>query len=77
MDLEEIEEEQIQSAISGLRKFRNRQHRGMDLLLPGLFIGSLRDAQELEELRRHGIKFIVSVLDFDRELDFDSEQGML
>jgi len=74
MDLEEVNEGRIQNAISGLRKFRLQQRRGMDLLLPGLFVGSLRDAQELDELRRHGIKFIVSVLDFDRELDFDSEK---
>ncbi|KAE9555151.1 hypothetical protein FO519_001646 [Halicephalobus sp. NKZ332] len=74
MNSGDVQQQRIQTAICGLRQFRLRQRRGMDLLLPGLFVGSLRDAQETDELRKHEIKFIVSVLDFDRELDFDSEK---
>lgn len=66
------DQRQISAAVTGLRNFRDHHRRGIDLLLPGLYVGGLRDAQDKEELKRHSIKFIISILDFERVLpDFN------
>jgi atypical dual specificity phosphatase len=66
------------SAVSRLQKLRDRGNRGIDLLLPGLYVGSLRDAQDKEELKRHNIKYVISILDFERILpDFDEKTHLV
>jgi|UniRef100_A0AC35EYB3 hypothetical protein len=70
--------QQLSAAVTGLRNFRERGRHGIDLLLPGLYVGGLRDAQDKEELQRHNIKFIVSILDFERSLtDFNEETHLV
>jgi hypothetical protein len=70
--------QQLSAAVTGLRNFRKRGRHGIDLLLPGLYVGGLRDAQDKEELQRHNIKFIVSILDFERSLtDFNEETHLV
>uniref|UniRef100_A0A914Y6E5 Uncharacterized protein n=1 Tax=Panagrolaimus superbus TaxID=310955 RepID=A0A914Y6E5_9BILA len=72
------DQRQINSAVTGLRNFRDRGRHGIDLLLPSLYVGGLRDAQNKEELKRHNIKFIVSILDFERILpDFNEKTHLV
>lgn len=73
MDVKKVEKQF--EAINGLGRWRDQQRRGMDQILPGLFIGSLRDAQETEQLKKKNIKFVVSLLNFHRELEFDADPG--
>ncbi|CAJ0942653.1 unnamed protein product, partial [Mesorhabditis belari] len=48
-------------AISKLRKFRTKLGNGMCEILPNLFLGSLRDATDLELLEKCGIRHLVSI----------------
>uniref|UniRef100_A0AC34PUI7 Uncharacterized protein n=1 Tax=Panagrolaimus sp. JU765 TaxID=591449 RepID=A0AC34PUI7_9BILA len=73
MDVEKAEKQY--EAISGLSRWRDQQRRGMDQILNGLFIGSLRDAQETEQLRKNNVKYMVSLLNFHRDLEFDADPG--
>ncbi|KAF8357735.1 hypothetical protein PRIPAC_92730 [Pristionchus pacificus] len=51
------------SALRGLGRFRRRLGTEMCEIVPGLYLGSLRDATDEEQLKRNKIKSIVSVHD--------------
>lgn len=34
---------------------------GMDKILPGLYVGSIRDSKDSEQIRKHGITHILSI----------------
>ncbi|GMT18994.1 hypothetical protein PFISCL1PPCAC_10291, partial [Pristionchus fissidentatus] len=55
--------DQQSSALRGLGRFRRRLGTEMCEIVPGLFLGSLRDATDEEQLKRNKIKSIVSVHD--------------
>uniref|UniRef100_A0A7E4VR70 Dual specificity protein phosphatase 22 n=1 Tax=Panagrellus redivivus TaxID=6233 RepID=A0A7E4VR70_PANRE len=41
----------------------------MDEVLPGLFVGGLRDAQDSEQLAHFRIEAVISILDFERTIE--------
>lgn len=43
---------------------------GMDKILPGLFVGSIRDSKDMEQIRKHGITHILSIHEDAREGTF-------
>ena len=34
---------------------------GMDKILPGLYVGSIRDSKDMEQIKKHNITHIVSI----------------
>lgn len=47
---------------------------GMDKILPGLFVGSIRDSKDMEQIRKHGITHILSIHEDAREGTFKVNQ---
>lgn len=43
---------------------------GMDKILPGLYVGSIRDSKDMEQIRKHGITHILSIHEDAREGTF-------
>lgn len=62
------DDQRIAAAVTGLRQLRDRGGRGVDTILPGLYVGSLRDAQDSQLLQQNKIGYIVSILDFERPI---------
>ncbi|GMR42086.1 hypothetical protein PMAYCL1PPCAC_12281 [Pristionchus mayeri] len=56
-----------QTSLRGLGRFRRRLGTEMCEILPGLYLGSLRDATDEDQLKRNKIKSIVSVHDLAAE----------
>ncbi|XGW17338.1 hypothetical protein V3C99_002162 [Haemonchus contortus] len=51
------------NAILSLSTFRSRLGTEMNEIIPNLYLGSLRDAIDAEQLKKHRIKYVVSVHD--------------
>ncbi|KAK6031758.1 dual specificity phosphatase, catalytic domain protein, partial [Ostertagia ostertagi] len=51
------------NAIFSLSRFRNRLGTEMNEIIPNLYLGSLRDATDTDQLKKHRIKYVVSVHD--------------
>ncbi|EYC32350.1 hypothetical protein Y032_0003g1527 [Ancylostoma ceylanicum] len=50
-------------ALFSLSRFRSRLGTEMNEIIPNLFLGSLRDATDVDQLKKHRIQYIVSVHD--------------
>lgn len=51
------------SAMLSISQFRNRLGTGMNEIIPNLYLGSLRDATDVEQLKKNRIQYVVSVHD--------------
>ncbi|WKY00124.1 hypothetical protein Q1695_014749 [Nippostrongylus brasiliensis] len=51
------------NALFSLTRFRNRLGTEMNEIIPNLFLGSLRDATDVEQLKKNRIQYVVSVHD--------------
>lgn len=51
------------NAMISLSRFRNKLGTEMNEIIPNLFLGSLRDATDIEQLRKHHIQYVVAVHD--------------
>ncbi|KAI1722298.1 dual specificity phosphatase, catalytic domain-containing protein [Ditylenchus destructor] len=56
-----------QQAFGSLKVWRQKVGSGMDEILPGLFVGSLRDALDANQIEQNGIEAVVSVHDFHND----------
>uniref|UniRef100_A0A915EHP4 Dual specificity protein phosphatase n=1 Tax=Ditylenchus dipsaci TaxID=166011 RepID=A0A915EHP4_9BILA len=70
---EKVEDERQEKLFSSLRSWRKRVSGGMDAILPGLFVGGLRDALDGQQLQEQEIAAVVSVHDFCNDYDFTSQ----
>ena len=58
------------NALSSLRQWRKRISTGMDQILPGLYVGGLRDAIDSKQLEENQIRAVVSVHGFTKNCEF-------
>jgi len=63
---DQAEDDRIAVGVRSLNSWLKRTSGGMSLIVPGLYVGSLRDALDVEQLRDNKITDIVSVHDLSR-----------
>uniref|UniRef100_A0A914WHH1 Uncharacterized protein n=1 Tax=Plectus sambesii TaxID=2011161 RepID=A0A914WHH1_9BILA len=63
-------------AVNGLRNMLKQCSGGMTKIIPGLFVGSLRDACDEDQLRNNRISHVVSVHDLTRSHPVHDKMGV-
>lgn len=58
----------MEKSIEAVKRWRQQNCGGMNKIVSGLWVGSLRDAMDAERLREHNITAIVSVHDFTHDI---------